>query len=102
MAAAAHQSCELGHPAGGRAEVTPGRSDRGTAQAGSQLHRPHCCWTAGEANGGGDGQCMNVGAIGRGQRKKESMTFILKKNKEIHFIVCKQSNIRFRRYSYLI
>lgn len=53
MAAAARQSCELGHPAGGRAEVTPGRFDRGTAQAGSQLHRPHCCWTAGEANGGG-------------------------------------------------
>lgn len=45
-------------PAGGRAAVTPGRSDRGTRPepAGPQAHQPHCCCAAGEADKRGDGR----------------------------------------------
>lgn len=97
MAAAAHQSRTLAQPAGGRAEVTPGRPDQGTAEAGSQPHCPHCCWTAGEADGGVHGRCVNVGTISRGQgNERKQMRFIKRAHLPqniIHFVMCKQSNI---------
>jgi len=74
MAAAAHQRHKPEKPAGGRAASTPGRFGQGTMRghAGPQLHLPHCCWTAGGADGWGEGRCVNAGAINMGQYKTKA------------------------------
>lgn len=83
-AAAAHRRCRPVQPAGGKAAVTPGRSDQGTPPepAGPQPHGPHCCYTAGETKSGGKGR--RVEAIYRTKRENMEVIHHIQMNHLLH------------------